>query len=243
MRNLLFFTLLFSVRFSVADPFVILLDPGHTPQFPGAIGCRGREEIHYNDEFVALLEKKLANLPNTKVLVTRKPGVEIELAERAELGNRSHVGLILAVHHDSANPKYLVESEKDGRKSYCLSEEFKKKFHTGFSLFVSKKNPLFERSLKFAEALGKEMVSANRPISDYHTEKLENENRVFINKRLGVYQYDDLIVLKKATVPAVLLEVGVISDPKDELFIVDEKNRESLSNAVVRALQPFTRGK
>lgn len=243
MRHLSLLLLLFAARLSCATPFVIMLDPGHTSKFPGAVGCRGREEVFFNDDLVSLLAAKMASLPSTKVIVTRKPAEEIELAARAELANRAKVDLFLAVHHDSANPKYLIESEVDGRKAFCLSPEFKKKFQVGFSVFVSKKNPRYAESLKFAQALGKEMVKLKRPISDYHTEKLENENRVFLDKRLGVYQYDDLIVLKKTTVPAVLFEVGVISDAADEVYVSNPLNRENLSNAIVRAIEPFTRGK
>ena len=50
----------------------------------------------------------------------------------------------------------------------------------------------------------------------HHAEKIPGEGRKLMDKDLGLYEFDDLIVLKTAAMPAVLLECGVIVNRSEE---------------------------
>jgi N-acetylmuramoyl-L-alanine amidase len=106
---------------------LIVLDPGHSPAKMGAIGARGEGEYAYNDRLAADLMRRLTQR-GFDVRLTRTPQAEIDLAERAQLANRSGAAVFVALHHDSANPKYLTETTVQGRKAYVVTGELRKKY-------------------------------------------------------------------------------------------------------------------
>ena len=52
----------------------------------------------------------------------------------------------------------------------------------------------------------------------------------------GVYRFDDLLVLRAAAMPAVLLEAGVIKHPDDELVVASAAFQADVAGAIGRAL-------
>ena len=60
-----------------------------------------------------------------------------------------------------------------------------------------------------------------------------------LDARLGIYRFDELAVLARTQVPAVLLEVGVIVDDDDERYVTADANQEALCQAILRALQGY----
>jgi len=60
---------------------------------------------------------------------------------------------------------------------------------------------------------------------------------------LGIYQYDDLIILKKNKLPAVLLEIGVIVDRSDEAYVTRSDHQDAIINAILTAIGRFSKMK
>lgn len=216
-------------------PFVMVLDPGHTPQQRGALGVKGIHEVSYNDALSAKLAKALqAN--GVQVVLTRTPTEEISLDGRADLANARHADLFLAVHHDSAQLKYLTKTEVNGAPAYQTIQPI-----AGYSIFVSQRNPQFAQSQQFAQLLGQSIRALGRPPTLHHAEPIAGENRELLDAHLGIYRFDELLVLRKTTVPAVLLEVGVIVDAADEKYVADGAKQDAIVQAVVAAVEKFRR--
>lgn len=214
-------------------PFVVVMDPGHNPNQGGALGARGISEVSYNDAISAKLANAL-QATGVRVLLTRAANEEISLDGRAELANTRHADLFLAVHHDSAQLKYLNKTEVNGAPAYQTKQPI-----AGYSIFVSKLNPQFTHSLQFAKLLGQELRALGRAPTLHHAEPITGENRTFLDTNLGIYQFDELLVLRKTTVPAVLLEVGVIVDPVDEAYVADGAKQDAIVKAIVTAVTTF----
>ncbi|HEU0230508.1 MAG TPA: N-acetylmuramoyl-L-alanine amidase, partial [Burkholderiaceae bacterium] len=215
-----------------ASPLIVL-DPGHNPDHPGATSIQGTKEIRYNDRFVEELAPALEHA-GWRVRLTRQPGQSIGLVERAELANRLHATLFLSIHHDSAQLRYLKKIRVGNRTGYQTIKPI-----AGYSLYVSRENPDFAESLRLAELLGKQLRSLGRPPALHHAEKIPGENHPLLNKYLGIYQYDKLAVLRHTKVPAVLLEVGVITDKQDEAYVANAGNRKKMIGKIVEALQQY----
>jgi len=66
---------------------------------------------------------------------------------------------------------------------------------------------------------------------------ITGENRVLLDKRLGIYIFDDLKVLKNAKSPAILLEAGVIVSPMDEQRVQTPKFMNDISLAILKAIK------
>ena len=177
----------------------IALDTGHTPLHPGATGASGRVEYLYNLDMSNALAKDLTT-SGDRVSRTSADGKEITLQERST--KAPDADLFISIHHDSM-PQEWIDA---GRR-----HEF-----SGYSIFVSPKNTHYDQSLNCAKRIGEQMLAIGEKPSLYHATPIAGENRPFIDKRLGVHQYDDLIVLKTAPISAVLVEIGVIVNPDEE---------------------------
>jgi N-acetylmuramoyl-L-alanine amidase len=55
----------------------------------------------------------------------------------------------------------------------------------------------------------------------------------------GIYRFDDLVVLKRTAIPAVLLEAGVITDPVDEAYVSSDANQAQIAEAIVSAVRRY----
>ena len=70
----------------------------------------------------------------------------------------------------------------------------------------------------------------------YHADRIPGEFKPFADKANGVHYYDNLIVLKRARTPAVLLEAGVIVNRNEELEMQSESVRKRIAEAVAAGL-------
>lgn len=205
-----------------AHGFDLVLDAGHSPKSPGAISCNGVQEYRYNNALVAQITVSLANLPGVRVFLTKKDDEEISLKERVKVSTGKD--LFISVHHDSVQPQFLNGQGRNGGK--CSDKA------SGFSIFVSRKNPLFKESLAAAAMLGKSLLAQGLRPTLHHAEPIPGENRPLLDKELGIYAYDDLVVLREARSPALLFEAGVIVNPIDEKYIQSEAFKEKVAKAI-----------
>ena len=225
--------LLFTAAQASAAPPLIVLDPGHNPDQGGALGARGIYEVAYNDALVSRLAAALT-AQGYQVRLTRTPEQQIELAERAHFANELHADLFLAIHHDSAQPQYLEHIQTDGRDAWRTTQPI-----AGYSVFISRLNPKAQNSETFGALLAKEMNALGRPPALHHAEAIAGENRELLDRKLGLYRFDDLVVLKKTDMPAALLEVGVITDPADETYVSNAGNQAKIVDAIVAAVRRY----
>lgn len=214
-------------------PLRIVIDPGHTPAQGGALGIRGLREVRYNDALAARLCVAL-EAAGFRARLTRAPDQEIGLDERAALANAWRADLFLAIHHDSAQPQYLERIQAGTLEAYRTRQPI-----AGYSLFVSGRNARFARSYALAERLGDALGRLGRPPALHHAEPIPGENRELLDRARGIYRFDDLVVLRKTEMPAVLLEAGVIVDAGDEAYVSDEANQRRMVAAIVAAVRAY----
>src|SRR5581483_282111 len=91
-----------------AGAFRVALDIGHTARSGGAVSASGVMEYVFNKEAAKTIASQLAALPGVEPFVVDESGGPISLPERAIRANAAGAGLFLAVHHDSANDRYLL---------------------------------------------------------------------------------------------------------------------------------------
>ncbi|MDR0480505.1 MAG: N-acetylmuramoyl-L-alanine amidase, partial [Gallionellaceae bacterium] len=233
LRLLLCILMLSAAQTAAARAMRIVLDSGHNPGQSGALGVRGIYEMIYNDALTARLAHAL-RARGYEVYLTRAPTQQISLEDRARYANDLHADLFLAIHHDSAQPQYLERIQVDGREARRTTRPL-----SGYSIFVSLLNPKADNSRKFAALLGTRLRALERPPALHHAEAIAGENRELLDHQLGIYRFDDLVVLKKTDMPAALLEVGVITDPADEAYVSNADNQAKIVDAIVAAVRQY----
>lgn len=215
-------------KLTLPVPFTVALDIGHTPKKGGAISARGVFEYEFNRRLVSELSEKLQLSRKVRNFVVNPEGTEISLLKRVEQASQRGADLFLAIHHDSVKESFLKKWEVDGKpQKYCDD------FH-GYGLFVSGKNAKALESLAVANALGKSLLRAGFTPTLHHAEQ---EHRLVLDNEKGIYLFDDLIVLKGAKMPAVLLECGVIVNRDEERNLNDPKYRGRLIEAIASGLE------
>jgi N-acetylmuramoyl-L-alanine amidase len=210
--------------------WLIALDVGHSALRPGAISATGQTEFSYNLKLVQNLDQTLSSsgFPTLKIGFDGKAD---QLKQRTDVANQAAATLFLSIHHDSVQPRYLKYRYVENKCRHYSA------YAAGFSLFVSRKNSQSAASLHYAAALGKALIAEGFHPSPHHAEKIDGENREWADQSNGVYYYDDLVVLKTAQMPSVLLEAGVIVNPKEEQQLQTPETRQRIAKAINYGLQ------
>jgi N-acetylmuramoyl-L-alanine amidase len=215
--------------------FRIVLDVGHTAESEGAISARNVSEFVFNLRLAKRIEEKLkaAGFAETRLLLTEGKARR-SLFKRVAAANNLQADLLLSIHHDSVPNKFLEEWEFEGKKSR-FSDRF-----SGYSVFVSRSNPDFKTSFAFAELVAKEMKAQGLDYARQYSQAIMGRyQRELLNKETGVYRYDELIVLRKTQMPAVLLEAGSIINRDEELKMNSSERRNIISSGVAAAVKEF----
>lgn len=215
--------------------FRIVLDVGHTAESEGAISARNVAEFVFNLHLAQRIVEKLKadGFTETRLLVTEgkaKPSLFKRVAAANDLG----ANLFLSIHHDSVPDNMLEAWEYGGKKSH-FSDRF-----SGYSVFVSHDNPDFATSLRFADLVAREMKADGLDYAKQYTLPIMGRNQhELLNKETGVYRYDQLVVLRKTRMPAVLLEAGSISNRDEEVAMGSPERQEMISSGVTEAVKEF----
>lgn len=196
----------------------VAVDVGHTLAEPGARSARGRDEFAFNRDLAGRLAQALV-AGGLAVRPINHDGLIDSLAARSAAAAGSD--LLLSVHHDSVEPRFLKFWAWAGEElSYT---EIKR----GFGIFVSRRNPEGDRSLACASAIGASLRRAGFTPTPWHGRK-----HAAADAANGVWYFDNLVVLYRATVPALLFEAGVIKHRDEELELLDTDRQGVMAAAV-----------
>jgi N-acetylmuramoyl-L-alanine amidase len=214
--------------------FKIVLDVGHTVTSPGAMSARGATEYSFNLRLARRIEQELRDggFIRTTVLITEGDG-RVQLIRRSSRANAITPDLLLSIHHDSVPQSYLEPWTHEGvQRAY--SDRF-----SGYSLFISRDMPKAKASLAVAKLLSTELVNRDLHFTLHYADTIRSESRVLLDRNLGVYAFDELVVLYKSKVPAVLFEAGLIVNRDDELLLASPERQSAIAAAVHAAIVKY----
>jgi N-acetylmuramoyl-L-alanine amidase len=202
-----------------AGAVTVVLDTGHTPKRPGSTSATGKPEYGYN---LALSNRVAAALEAAGITVLRIGADGQEVALGARTAGTGSAALFVSIHHDSIQQSWIDE----GRAPE----------YAGFSVFVSGKNPRPNQSLACARMVGDALVRSGEKPSLYHATPIKGENRPLLDEARGVHRFDDLVVLKSASSPALLIEAGVIVNPKEAVRLAQAQTIDVLGRQISAAI-------
>ncbi len=210
----------------------VAVDIGHTPDAPGTVSAAGRAELAFNRRFaerlVLALQRQMPPGGTARTVEIRQPDPKLDRRVAAIADQRPT--LILSVHHDSVQERYLTYRTVDGRNLGQTDRA------AGFSLFVPAETAVAAGSLAAARAAADALAAAGERPSLHHAEPIEGENRRLLDRARGIYAGDFLKILRTAGSPAVLIEVGVIKNPAEERRLDDPATVDRLAAAVAGAV-------
>jgi N-acetylmuramoyl-L-alanine amidase len=219
-----------------AAPWVAI-DVGHTLEAPGATSARGVPEFAFN---LALARSLAAALVERGVdaRLIGEDGLMPSLGARTVAARGA--ALFVSIHHDSTQP-HLMQSWEVGGVVRPHNDDV-----AGFSLFVSRRSPHAAAGLACASRVGAALVAGGFQRSLYHAAPIRGEMKPFADRGNGVHYFDNLVVLKTARQPALLVEAGVIVNRAEETRLASPEHvslqAAALAEGISRCLRPPDRG-
>ncbi len=225
----------------------VVIDAGHGGKDAGCISGDGKTyEKTLTLDIAKLLASKIrSEYPEVKVVLTRSKDESVGLGDRAARANAAGADLFISIHIN-ASPKtspngYSVHvlgqsSNKNrdlfaGNMEVCrrensvilLEDDYSTKYQDfdpsdpeSYIFMVLMQNSYLEQSLRFAQSVEEQMKGG-----PFKTDR-------------GVSQ-DPFYVLWKTSMPAVLVELGFISNASDLAILRQKAKREDISERLFKA--------
>jgi N-acetylmuramoyl-L-alanine amidase len=212
---------------------VVVIDAGHGGNDPGARGQHGHEK-EITLAAANALKARLERTGRYKVVLTRATDVYVPLESRVQIARRSDADLFISLHADAGSDASLR-----GASVYTLSE----KASYRAAKFVNKDDWFMKASL-----------TGDRGVSDILLDLTQratkNRSAAFAEGLLEhieghtpllrrSHRDAGLVVLLAPDVPAVLLEMGFVTNTKDESALRDPARRARLMNSVGDAIDAY----
>ncbi|MEL6545328.1 MAG: N-acetylmuramoyl-L-alanine amidase [Myxococcota bacterium] len=192
----------------------VVLDPGHGPEEnSGGYSARGVHEHVFNDALAQEVRRQLKRRGGFAVKLTREGDTDKTLNGRVAKIKRADPDLMVSLHHDSIGDEFRTqrEPETQGEAPILSCED-----HSGFSLYVNARNPHAARSYHLARRISDRLLASGRKVGRYfHWGQMHR----------GIYNGDTLFVLRRAQVPAVLVESGFICNYAEETRLGTARHR------------------
>lgn len=231
-----------------AKPFTLVIDAGHGGKDPGAVGKKLKEkDINLR---VALALGKLVeqNMPDAKVVYTRKTDVFVELNQRANIANRNKADLFISIHTNASGVNRSVkgtetytlgmhraasnlEVAKRENSAIMMENDYEEKYE-GFDPKSSESYIIFEL---MQDQYMKQSVDLAGNIQRQFSSTAGRRDR-------GVYQAG-FLVLRATSMPSVLVELGYITTQEEENYLATNKSTEELSRSLFNAIKQYRNGK
>ncbi|MFH1824333.1 MAG: N-acetylmuramoyl-L-alanine amidase [Candidatus Firestonebacteria bacterium] len=229
--------LLFSVNIVLAfaeDEFKVIIDAGHGGK-DGGTSCLGYKEKDITLEVVLLLQKVILEKEQTlKSLLTRSEDKFVSLEDRIVFANQSQGNLFLSLHVNSSQSKkdngfeiyYNVLSSDEADK------ENNKENTPLFILWDLAQNEFLKEGAEFADKLQ----------DSIETMFNKGEDKKFSMRNRGIKQ-SSFILLRGIRMPAVLVEMGFISNVSDEENFKQKEFKEKYVEAIFNAILSYKQKK
>jgi len=218
----------------------VVIDAGHGGTDPGTIGKRGLREKYVNLDIAKRLSSLLKS-EGLEVVLTRSTDTFIPLARRVTIANNSHADLFISIHANANRvgslngfEVYYVSPGVSDSKRALYSAEHE-------TLELNKVSFAHNPSSNLKAILWDMIYTSNRAeslrLSQYVCRAIDKN----LNTRVLGVKGGPFYVLKGVHMPAILVEVGYLSNYNEERLIRNNYYRQQLAEAIEQGISNFTR--
>jgi N-acetylmuramoyl-L-alanine amidase len=221
----------------------IVIDPGHGGKDTGAQGKKSNEK----DIVLAIgkLLKKELEKEGFNVKMTRDKDVFIELGQRANLANQWDGDLFISLHCNAIDATAERKKQVKGYHVYVLrapeSEEDKAiaRRENKVATLYGEKNAKEELSPIEWFKLEARLEKYKQNSYMFTEEMLKAMDGGKIRRQAGGVGGAGFMVLVGALMPAVLFEIGFISNPEDEAYMITDKGQKDIAERISKAVSTY----
>lgn len=214
---------------------VIVIDAGHGGKDPGAHGVAAREK----DITLAAARALRDSLDRTgryKVVMTRDTDVFVPLEDRVRIARRANADLFIALHADS-----IADPTLRGATVYTLSDRGAARTAKGvfgknnwfIDVDLPGRDPAVNRIL--LDLTQRQTVNRSAAFAEVLLDKIADRTTLLRRSHRDA----GFMVLLAPDVPAVLLEMGFVTNPEDERALTDPVQRKRFMQGVANAIDGY----
>ena len=216
--------------------FTVVIDPGHGGVDPGALGRKSQEKninMSVSKILASMIDEKY---PEVKVIFTRTTDVKIPLVERANIANKANADLFISIHSNASKSTSAngcetftlgagssVEAKAAAmyENEVILSEDNFEEIYKGF-------DPRSSESYIIFELIRNHDMELSAEIAQMVQNGMVKESK--LNNR-GVSSAG-FLVLHRTVMPSILVELGFITNSKDEGVIASKEGQKKLAKGI-----------
>jgi N-acetylmuramoyl-L-alanine amidase len=217
---------------------LVMLDPGHGGKDPGAIGVSGTYEKHVSLASALELKHLLEAGGRYRVALTRTRDVFVPLDDRVARAQAHEAALFVSMHADAladhavrgASIYTLANTASDAQTAALAQRENSADRYGG---------PVLSTSPEVARILASLVRRETRVGSVRMARDLAGSLDQDVPMLPNPERHAGFVVLKAADIPSVLVEMGFMSNPRDEAELRRPEHRKMIAIAMKRAVDAF----
>jgi len=225
--------------------FTVVLDPGHGGKDTGTTGTKRYKSKFEKDIVLAValqVEKMMENeMPLTKVILTRKKDVFIELKKRGEIANKANADLFISIHANAASYK------AKGSETYVLGVHRNK---TNLAVAKRENDVIlleedYEKHYSYDPHSPASIISLTLMQEDYLDQSIrmatiiENSFKQVGKRRTRGVKQAGFVVLHQTYMPSVLIEIGFLSNKEEEDFLRKKNGQKKIAASIVAGIKKY----
>lgn len=221
---------------------VIVLDPGHGGSETGALGPSGAREKELTLLLAQSLARRLEERLGVKVVLTRDGDADLGLDARSAIANQHGAELFVSLHLNAA-----FGTRATGAETYFLSLEASDARAAAAAAVENQPQSAVATEGEAPDVVDEDLRLILWDLAQTHhlgeSQRFARLVQQELDEALGLrdrgVKQAPFRVLMGAGMPAVLVELGFITNPEEEKRLLDPEYRAQLVEALVRAIQRF----
>ncbi|MCE2788897.1 MAG: N-acetylmuramoyl-L-alanine amidase [Saprospiraceae bacterium] len=224
-------------------PVKVVIDAGHGGKDSGAVGKNSQEKDVTLQLALRMADLMQKSYPEVEVLLTRNTDVFIPLFRRIQYANEQNADVFISIHCnfiENAKTRGTetfvmglhraednLEVAKRENASILLEQNYEQNYEgydpnspEGHIMFSMYQNNYLDKSISLAASIENQFSGLN------------------LSKSRGVKQAG-FAVLRRASMPAVLVEAGFLSNEVEEYFLISEEGQQAVTTSLVNAFGQF----
>tara|TARA_Y100000994_G_scaffold129383_1_gene106046 strand:- start:4673 stop:5764 length:1092 start_codon:yes stop_codon:yes gene_type:complete len=224
----------------------IVIDPGHGGKDPGTLGT-GRYKQAEKDvvlDVSLMLGKYLkSEFSDVEVIYTRDTDEFIKLSQRTRIANEAKADLFISIHCDAfrdsnvyGSSTYVMGMHKtESNLSVAIRENSSILMENDYEMDYEGFNPAEPESYIALSMYQSSYLSNSLLIAS----KIQSQFKNRVNRKDRGVKQAGFLVLSRATMPSVLIELGFLTNKNEEDFLNSEKGKVYMSSAIFRAIKEY----
>lgn len=221
-------------------PKLIALDPGHGGADPGTTGASGMHEKTVVYAVAAALERELSAGKRYRVALTRRGDLFVPLRERVSRARAAKADLFISLHADShpdptvrgATVYTLSDSASDREAAALAAKENKADLVAGVDL----RRHTDDVASVLIELTQRGTINQSRAFAGIMVDALRRHSVATLPRS---HRQAGFAVLTAPDMPAILLEVGYLSNRTDERLLLNKAHQQKLARAIADAADRY----